>query len=416
MMNLFKVIIESIRQAFQQLIGNKLRSFLSLLGITIGIFCVIGVKSAVDSLQDNVISSFEELGNDILFISKFPWANTSNDWWKWIRRPNPNFEDYKVLKRKLKGAEMLSYRIVVGFKTLKYKSSSVNSTILIAATQEFGELFSLEYEKGRYFSPIEYNSASPKVVLGHKVATELFGLIEPIGKKIKLQGRKVEVIGVLEKEGESLINVANFDEVVLIAYPYAKNFANINAKYIFDGAVMVKAKEGVTMSDLKDEVTGILRAHRRLKPVQESNFAVNEMTMLTTMLNSIFSVLNLAGLFIGIFALLVGMFSVANIMFVSVKERTGIIGIKKALGAKRPVILLEFLIEAIILCIIGGVFGLGFIYFIVTIISNVIGFDIYLSLNNMVMGMSISIIVGILAGFIPALKASKMDPVEAMRA
>ena len=416
MTNLLKVIIESIRQAFQQLIGNKLRSFLSLLGITIGIFCVIGVKSAVDSLQENVISSFEELGNDILFINKFPWADASNDWWKWIRRPNPNFNDYKVLKRKMKGADMLAYRIVVGFKTLKYQSNSVNGAILIAATQEFGELFNLDYEKGRHFSISEYNSASPKVVLGSKVATELFGLIEPIGKKIKLQGRKVEVIGIIKKEGESLINVANFDEVVLITYPYGKNFANLNAKYILDGAVMVKAKEGIAMTDLKDEATGILRAHRRLKPVQESNFSINEMTMLTTMLNSVFSVLNLAGMFIGVFALLVGMFSVANIMFVSVKERTGIIGIKKALGAKRPVILLEFLIEAIILCIIGGIFGLIFIFLIVTLISSLIGFDIYLSIDNMVMGMTISIIVGILAGFIPALKASKMDPVEAMRA
>jgi len=416
MLVLIKIFFESIRQAFGQLTANKLRSFLSLLGITIGIFCIIGVKAAVDSLEDNVRGSFEKLGSDVVYVSKFSWSEPPHtNWWTWIKRPVPNMDDYEVLTERLENASLVSYQAGFGQRTLKYKSNSLDRANMLAASFEHALMFKLVVEKGRYFTPIEHRTGDNKVVIGAKIGEELFGTIEPIGKKIKISGRKMEVIGVLEKAGDDPFSIMNYDEVVLMSFNYAKNFANLKNKYLFDSSVTAKAGEGVPLEELKDEMTGLLRAHRRLKPKEENDFALNEVTMINQILDGFFSVLNMAGFIIGIFAILVGMFSVANIMFVSVKERTGMIGIKKALGAKRGVILLEFLIEAIVLCMIGGAFGLLFIHGIVTLISKAVGFSIYLSVENMFIGVALSIAVGIFAGVIPAITASRMDPVEAMR-
>ncbi len=415
MITLLKVIVESIRQALQQLVGNKLRSFLSLLGITIGIFCIIGVQSAVDSLEDNVRGSFEKLGNDVIYINRYAWASGPNDWWKYIKRPTPNYEDFKVVKTKVTNANLVAYATEIGARTVKYGSRSVSQVDLKIVSFEYAEMVNLSLAKGRYFSSSEYNYGSNKVIIGHNVAEELFGNIEPVGKKIKVRGKTMEVIGVIEKAGDDLVGVNEFDDEMIISYEFGKTLANLKSKYNWSTTITVKAKDDVGVEDLKDELTGIMRAHRRLKPKEDSNFSLNELTMLASVLDSFFGVLNLAGLFIGLFAIIVGMFSVANIMFVSVKERTNIIGIKKALGAKRYIILLEFLIESVILCILGGIFGLLLVHFIITILSSSIGFDMYLSWNNVTFGVVLSIAVGVLSGFIPAWQAARMDPVVAIR-
>lgn len=416
MRTILKIIYESIAQAFQQLSGNKLRSFLSLLGITIGIFCIISVKSAVDSLEANIIGSMNKLGSDVVYVKKFSWEEPPHDdFLKFMRRPNPSYEDFRVLKKKSRFASVVAYYVVVGFKTLKYKSNSVENSILIGHTYDFLQIFDLEIERGRYFSNAEYQNGSNKTIIGYKVAEELFGSLDPLGKKINLMGRKMEVIGVIKKAGEDLINPLDFDDCILVSYKVAGTLANLKSKYIFDSTVNVKAAEDVSMEQLKDEMTGILRAQHRLSPKQEDDFSLNQLTMITSLLGQFFSILNLAGMFIGFFAILVGMFSVANIMFVSVKERTNIIGVKKALGAKNYMIILEFLIESIILCLIGGVFGLIVILTLFPLISYAAGIEFSLSVLNVVLGLSISIVIGVLSGLIPAIIAAKMDPVEAMR-
>lgn len=415
MKTILKVFSESVAQAFGQLRGNKLRSFLSLLGISIGIFCIIGVLSAVDSLEDNVRGSLEKLGSDIVYVKKWPWADISDSWWDYIKRPNPGHDDFKIIEKKVKSADLTSFHAVVGFKTVKYKSSSVDRTVLIASSLNFAEMFKLEFEKGRYFSPSEYHYGSNKIILGAVVAEELFENIEPIGKQIKLAGKRYEVIGVIEKAGNDLLNPLDFDDAILVSYPNGRGLANLKAKHIFDTSITVKAAEGVELNQLKGEITGILRAHRRLKPRQEDNFSLNELSMISKVFDSFFGVLNLLGIFIGAFAMLVGGVSVANIMFVSVKERTNIIGIKKALGAKRYIILMEFLIEAIILCLLGGAVGLGLVHLITRILSGAINFEIYIDLGNVMLGVTCSVLVGVISGFIPALKAAGMDPVDAMR-
>jgi len=282
----------------------------------------------------------------------------------------------------------------------------------------YHKIYDPTIEKGRYFSLSEFQYGSNKVVIGHHIAEELFGSIEPIGKKIKVIGRKMEIIGVIEESGENLIGIMDYDDQLIITYEYARKIANLKSNHAFgNSSLSVKAVKGIPLDQLKDDITGVLRSHHRLKPKQESDFAMNEISMMSQAFDAFFGVLNSIGYVIGGFAILVGMFSVANIMFVSVKERTNIIGIKKALGAKRYVILLEFLIEAIILCIIGGFMGLFVIYLIVQVLTSAefFAYEINLSTANMITGIALSTVIGMLAGIIPALQASGMDPVEAIR-
>ena len=417
MMVLIKIIFESVSQAFQQLKGNKLRSFLSLLGITIGIFCIIGVQSAVDSLEDNIRGSIEKLGDDVLYIQKMPWnEDPGQNFWKYMRRPNPGYGDYEAIREKVRSASLVDYHVFIGAKTLKYRSNSVDRVFAVAVTYDCAELFNVAFEKGRYYTPTEYHYGMNKVVIGHTVADKLFGAIDPIGKEIKVSGHRLEVIGVIEKSGEDLLKVLNWDEALLVGYETAKKIANVENNHPFGSTVNVKAAEGVSLQQLKDDLTGVLRSHRRLRPREENNFALNNISVLASIMDNIFGAMNLAGLIIGGFAIFVGMFSVANIMFVSVKERTNIIGIKKALGAKQYMVLLEFLIESIILCIIGGILGLGIVYLITNMLSAVLPFAIYLSLDNVIWGVVLSVGIGVLSGLIPAYQAARMDPVEAIRA
>lgn len=413
---ILKVIYESIVLAVQELNSNKLRSFLSSLGITIGIFCIISVLSAVDSLEYNISESFEKLGSDVLYIDRMPWTeDPGQNWWKYMRRPIPDYEDYLALESGLKGAEYASLSIFVPGRTIEFGSSNVRGAYMAGLTYDYAEITKLEFTSGRYFTPFEYSTGANRVILGAQLADELFGRTEPVGKTVKIAGQRFQVIGVLKKEGNSLINIFDYDQAVLVTYNTVKKLVNVKTGRTWGTMLNVKARPGVSLNDLRDEVTGVLRAHRKLKPREENDFAINELSMFTTLLQPVFGMMNAVGFVIGIFAIIVGAFSVANIMFVSVKERTNIIGIKKALGAKRGVILLEFLVEAVLLCLVGGLLGLGVVIGILRGISAAIDFDLFVSAANIIAGLTGAIVIGIVAGFVPALQASRMDPVEAIR-
>ena len=420
MRQVLRILSEGAAQAWQQLMANKLRSFLSLLGITIGIFCIIGVKSAVNSLEDNIRGSLAKLGNDVIYLDKFSWAEDPGaNYWKWLRRPNYTFSEYETLKDRLTLASQVGFWQYLGSKTLKWRSSSVENADFLSVTEACAEIFRLEFEEdGRYFSPNEYYNGSDVCIIGYAIAEGLFGEnIVPLDKTITVAGRKLKVIGVTKKSGNDLLKVMNFDNAILISHTLARRGFNIRSSNPWAGntSIGVRAKAGADVEAVKDEITGVLRAERRLKPREESNFALNTLTVLSGLFDSLFGVINLAGFIIGIFALVVGMFSVANIMFVSVKERTNIIGIKMALGAKRWFILLEILFEAVVLCVVGGALGLLLIWLITEIITQLIDFDIHLSLANVLIGVLTSIAVGVLSGLIPASQASRMDQVEAIR-
>lgn len=412
----FRVLYESMAQAFQQLKVNKLRTFLSLLGVTIGIFCIIGVQSAVNSLQDNVMGSLKKLGDDVVYIQKMPWdQDPGQNYWKYQRRPNPSYEDFETIKTKVKSAGLADLHVYIGTRTLKYRSNSVERAFTVAVTYDFDQIFNVAYEQGRYYTPTEYHYGMNKILIGYEVAQALFGTIDPIGKEVRINGRDFEVIGVFEKSGKDILKVMDFDQAVIISYELAKKIANVKTTDFWGTTVNVKAAPGVSIDKLKDDLTGVLRAERRLKPKESDNFALNSLSLLANLMDKFFGVLNLVGFAIGIFAMIVGMISVANIMFVSVRERTNIIGIKKALGAKRSVILFEFLIESVLLCILGGIIGLGLVFLILKALEGVMPYPVHLDFKNVSFGLTLSVAVGVISGFIPALRASNMDPVEAIR-
>ncbi|MCS7035363.1 MAG: ABC transporter permease [Saprospiraceae bacterium] len=421
MRQIIRILGEGAAQAWQQLVANRLRSFLSLLGITIGIFCIIGVKSAVNSLEDNIRRSLSKLGNDVIYIDKFSWSeDPGQNFWKWMRRPNQSYREYEALKSRLKTASHVGYWQFLGAKTVKWRNSSVENAFFISVTEDCSDIFRLEFQEGgRFFSPNEYANGSDVCIIGAKIAETLFpGGMSAIDQQVKMGGRKLRVIGVTTPSGNDLLRIMDFDNAVMISHTLARRGFRIREGNMWVGksTIAVRAKPNVSLSVLKDEITGIIRSARHLRPVEEDNFALNTLTILSNVFDSVFGVINAAGFIIGIFALLVGMFSVANIMFVSVKERTNIIGIKMAIGAKRWFILLEILFEATVLCLVGGALGLLFIWLATMAISNIVDFDIHLSAGNIAIGIFTSAIVGILSGLLPALQASRMDPVEAIRA
>lgn len=416
-MILFKLLIESFRQAFQALRSNKLRTILSLMGIMIGIYSIIIVKSAVDSFQDSILNGFSELGSDVVYLDKFPWdeEHRGGSWWKYAKRPDPSLDDYVAINRKAKLAEAASFTVFMGGKTIKYKSSSVENAFIMGVSAEYEQISSLQFEKGRYFSSLEDANGRDVVILGSSIAKVLFPKEESLGKQVKLMGKKYRIIGILKEEGESMFNMINFDEAIVLNLNNLRRLVPIENNKTIGRMLQIKAMPGQSLEEVKSEAAGIIRSVRKLRPREDDNFALNEISMLSRMLDNIFGVVNVAGYFIGFFALIVGMFSVANIMFVSVKERTSLIGVKKALGAKQYIILIEFLIEAIILCLIGGLIGIILVFITLKIISAVAPLTLFLSFTNLMIGLVSSIVVGLLAGIIPAIIASSLDPVVAIR-
>jgi putative ABC transport system permease protein len=416
-----RIFFESIRQAFQQLAGNKLRTLLSLSGITIGIFCVIMVLSAVDSLEANIQDSFKQLGDDVVYISKMPWGEgpQEGNFWKYQRRPETDYRDYEVITEQAQTADIATFTVFIGNGAAESKTSNASNVFFIGITDHYKDMFGLKFSKGRYFTPAEFYKGTNHIIIGYDVAQTLFRPSEdPIGKYIKVKGQRLQVIGVLEKEGKDLINPLDFDGAGLIPYNTTRKYINLKKAGFNRGrtSISVKAKKGVRLETLQAELTGVLRAKRLLKPVEEDNFALNTLSIVSQLFENVFGIIRIAGYIIGLFAIIVGGFSVANIMFVSVTERTRLIGIKKALGAKNYVILMEFLVESIILCLIGGVVGLIFVILGAQAATSIAEYEIFLSPSNAMQGLFIASASGVVAGIIPAYRASKMVPVDAIRA
>ena len=409
-----RLLKESLFFAIDSLIVNKLRTILSLLGITIGIFSMVSVFTMVDSLENNVRDSIQSLGNNVVYIAKWPWEfDQDRPWWYYIRRPDPKINEFKMVKKLSQNAGSVAM-MVDGSSTLKYGNNSVENVKFMGVTQEYNEIWDLKIEKGRYLTELENQTGRPVAVVGAAIAANLFSGLDAIGKRFKLKGRKVEVIGVLEKEGESMMGNSN-DNNIIISLQFARNFQQINGNNS-GSVIMVKAKENISNQALVDELTGIMRSLRKLKPKAKDDFALNQLSMLSKGFDSIFGVINIAGIIIGMFSIIVGGFSIANIMFVSVKERTSLIGIQKSLGAKNFFILFQFLFESVFLCLIGGAVGLFLIFLGTVAISNLTDFEVTLGLNNIVLGLSLSAGIGIISGIVPSFQASRLDPVEAIRA
>ncbi len=413
-MLILRLIKESFLFAIDSLIVNKLRTVLSLLGITIGIFAMISVFTLVDSLENNIKNSIQGLGDNVIYVQKWPWSfEAGQPWWDYIRRPMPKPEEFKMVKKLCQTAENVAM-IVSGSTTLKYESNSIENASFIAGTHEYNDIWDLKILQGRYMSPLENQAGRPVAVIGADIADNLFGGLDPIGKRFKFSGRKLEVIGVLEKEGESMLGNSN-DKNIFIPLNFARNLFDIR-KESMGATIMAKTKPNVSNAELMDELTGIMRSLRKLKPKEDDNFALNRLSLLSQGFEQLFSVVGFAGAIIGIFSIIVGGFSIANIMFVSVKERTNLIGIQKSLGAKNYFILLQFLFESVFLCLLGGGVGLSIIFLGTLLFRYGLDFDVTLSVGNIVSGLVISVSIGLISGIVPAWLASRLDPVEAIRA
>jgi len=384
---------------------------LSLLGITIGIFSIISIFTVLNSMERAVRESVEALGDNVVYVQKWPWGTGGEyQWWRYMNRPQPSINELNEIRTRsqLAGASAMAAQ----FNALvTYQKNSAPSTSVRGVSSHYEDIQSFDIEFGRYFSGYELHAARNVAVIGSTIAEELLEMPNPIGQNIKVNGRNVTIIGVLIREGDSAIGEESHDRMVIIPISFAQQLVNLRR---LNPWIMVQAGPGITTNELKDELRGILRTVRRIKPLEDDSFALNEIDLIKQGLDNIFRIIDLAGFIIGGFSIIVGGFGIANIMFVSVKERTSIIGIQKALGAKRYFILLQFLYEAVLLSILGGIIGLLLILAGTILISHTTDFTIHLTIGNTIMGLVISSIIGIISGFAPAWTASRLNPVEAI--
>lgn len=412
----FRVLKESFRFAVNALRNNKLRTFLSLMGVTVGIFSIIGVLAAVDSLEKQIKSSLSSLDQSTIILCHVSFGPTEVPRWKREQFPLVTYEEYQYLKRTLSNTKAISYVLNVPSQTIKYNDETLESVQVGATTHEYYDIESLQFQEGRFFNESESISGSNVIVIGDEIKNQLFGEDgNAIGKKIKIFSRKLTVIGVLKKEGNALGD--SKDEAVILPVNLTRKIYGDNNRSTFP-QVIILPDPGIDNEEFLALLDQKLRIKRGIKTTDVSNFFVNQFKGLADFIDGIISVLKGVGWGIGGFALLVGGFGIANIMFVSVKERTNLIGIQKALGAKRRFILFQFLFESILLSIFGGLIGM-FLVWLITLGLNSSGitgdFEFVLSLANIFLGLSVTFSIGVIAGIIPAISASRLDPVEAIR-
>lgn len=411
------ILQDTLILSLQQLWANKVRAFLSLLGVTIGIFSIIAILTAVDALKNDISNSINKLGDNIIFVSKWPWsfANSDYPWWEYVNRPEPDYKDYKLLQERMTKASSMAFELNPPSPRPSYQSEIIENVEVEAVTHPYNDVMQLDISGGRYFSVSESNMGIPVAVIGGGIASEIFKENEnPLGKELKIFGRKVKIVGVIKKEGEGGLLGFNHDKTILIPYFFANKVVKLNP-WETRPMITARAKKGVSLDELMEEIKTHFRSIHKLRPKEKDDFSMNQMSIIAQGFDGVFGALNIVGIVIGAFALIVGGFGIANIMYVSVTERTNIIGIKKAMGARKSYILFEFLIEAVLLCLFGGLIGLLMVALLTGPATEASGMIFKLSFKNAFIGISISIVIGLLSGYLPALSASNLDAVEAIR-
>jgi len=408
-----RILKESARFALVSIMANKLRTILTLLGITIGIFSIILVFSVLDGLERQVRNSINALGTNVVYIQKWPWVFEGDfPWWRYMNRPVPQLRELPEVTRRTYTVEAAAF-LASTAANVEHERNRVENASLVGVSEGYERVRNVNIGLGRYLSQAELAGGRNVVVIGTEIAEALFGDTDPIGRQVRFFGRNAEVVGVFQREGTGTFGESH-DDWVLTPVIYLNQFVDVNSER-HNPQIMVRARTGVSNEEMIDDLTATMRAIRRLKPLADDNFALNETSLLTRQTDSMFAVISLAGWIIGGFSILVGGFGIANIMFVSVRERTSIIGIQKALGAKNIFILLQFLFEAVLLSLLGGAVGLIITFGIAAFLSTLAGMDFNLTLGNILLGLNVSAIIGVVSGFVPAWTASRLEPVEAIR-
>ena len=407
-----RLLKESFSFAMNALLANKLRTLLSLLGVTIGIFSIIAVLAAVDSLDRKISKDLSSLDKNTIYLMKFSFGPSEIPQWKREQFPNVKYDEYVYMKGAMTDTEQMAYQIFTKRESIKHESKTVSDVNIVPVSQEFIDIQGLEFEKGRFYNESEANSGAVVIVLGDEIATSLFEGSDPIGKTVRLYGKRFNVIGVLKKKGSGIFDeddTSAFIPVNFVRQLYGDNNDGLT------NVIILKPEKGVDMEAYKGEIIQKLRAFRGLKAGEIDNFFINVFSGFTDFIDGIIGQMNVVGWIISGFSLLVGGFGIANIMFVSVKERTNLIGIQKSLGAKNRFILFQFLFEAIILSLIGGLIGLFFVWIIALVLTNALDFEFVLGFGNILLGTSLAAFIGLLSGILPAISAANLDPVEAIR-
>lgn len=408
-----RLLKESFRFALNALRNNKLRTLLSLLGVTIGIFSIIAVLAAVDSLDRKIKKDLSSLDKNTIYLMRFSFGPSEIPQWKREQFPNVKYDEYEYLKSSLNDLNQMAFQFFVNRESIKYQSATVSDINVVPVSHEFIEIEGLEFDEGRFYNESESNSGSAVIVLGNEIASGLFEGANPIGKNVRLYGQRFTVIGVLKKQGAGIFGDSN-DTSIFIPVNFLRRMYGDNNDALTP-VILIKPEKGVDMDAFKAELTQKLRNYRGMKTDEINNFFINVLSGFTDLIDGIVGQMNVVGWIISGFSLLVGGFGIANIMFVSVKERTNLIGIQKSLGAKNRFILFQFLFEAVILSVIGGIVGLFLVWIISLILTKALDFEFVLSAGNVFLGTGLAAIIGLISGILPAITASKLDPVEAIR-
>ncbi|MFM8587174.1 MAG: ABC transporter permease [Bacteroidota bacterium] len=409
-----EIVWTTLKLAVQELTKNKLRTFLSLFGVTIGIFCIIGVLSTVSSLEKNIQDGVKSLGNNTVYIDKWDYQGGAEyPWWKYVNRPSPKLMEMRLIKEKMSA----KINAVFSFTTqsfIQFDNDKLDGINYHGITDEFDKIQPIEIAYGRYLNQMDFDYGTPNIVIGYDNAEMLFGKPEKaVGKEVSLRNKKAIVVGVVKKQGKSFVDGWEFDKSIVLSYKFMKQML-FNERWN-NPKIIIKGPDDMSSDALKDELKGAMRSIRRLGPTEEDDFALNAISDFSKSVSNLFGSVNLGGWLIGILSLIVGAFGIANIMFVTVRERTPIIGLKKAIGAKRRTILMEFLLESALICIIGGLIGIILVVILAQLLSSAFNFPIFVSTQILGLAIFICIAIGMLAGIIPAMIASKMDPVVAIR-